>query len=298
SVENGQPIRFTKLPPGDYTLRVQAEDVNGNTSEIRELPIEITPPFWQTWWFYGLCGVVVLAAAYAFYRYRIRQIQIEAAKKTAVAQLELQVIENELKALRAQMNPHFLFNTMNSIKGIIIQQKTQRAIEYLSKLSSLIRAILSNSERKTISLAKELAALRLYIELESLRFSSEFNYQISVGKQVDTSFVNIPPLVLQPFVENAIWHGLLPKVEKDNQLKIHIYRAEDFILFEIEDNGIGRAAAQANRRKKTHESMGIGITTKRIELLHAENDISIVDLYDEQREPIGTKVILKLFAPD
>lgn len=298
SVKNGQPIRFTKLPHGDYTFRVQAEDVNGNKSDIRELAIQITPPFWRTWWFYLLCSATILALMYAVYKYRVAQIRKEEEKKTAIARLELQVLENELKALRAQMNPHFLFNTMNSIKGIIIKQETKKAIEYLTKLSSLIRAILSNSERKTISLAKELEALKLYMDLESLRFTNNFNYQIQVDKNVDQSFVHIPPLVLQPFVENAIWHGLLPKDNGNNQLTIRIFRKDDLVLCEIEDNGVGRKATQQPKRKTKHQSMGIGITEKRVQLLHSENRIDIIDLVNENQQPMGTKVILALFAPD
>lgn len=298
SVKNGQKIRYTKIPHGEYIFEVMAEDVNGNRSEVKQLAITINPHFTETGLFFFLMTLLSAALMYALYRYRVAQIREDQAKKTAIAELELQVAENELKALRAQMNPHFLFNAMNSIKGIIIQQEVNQAITYLTKFSMLIRTILANSEKKSILLKNELEALQLYIELEALRFTGSFKFQINVDRTVDKTFVRIPPLILQPFVENAIWHGLMPKADADNKLLINIFRKEDFILCEIEDNGIGRKQAQARKKNKKHDSMGIGITEKRITMLHPDNEVFIVDLADGAGQGTGTKVIVKIFAPD
>jgi len=298
SVKNGQMIRYAKLPPGTYTLQVQAEDVNGNQSQIRDLEIFVRPPFWQTWWFYLTLTLLALSLAFAFYRYRVGLIRKEEKQKTAVANLNLQVIETEMKALKAQMNPHFLFNSMNSIKGLILKQEARKASEYLTKFSVLLRGILSNSEKRYILLATELETLRLYIELEALRFTREIDYQIEYSSDIDVDFISVPPLVIQPFVENAIWHGLLPKKEGKNILQIKIERDGDFILCTIEDNGVGRSSTAQAKNLTAHKSMGIGITRKRIELIHPENAVQIIDLKNEAGQRIGTRVILRIYEPE
>ena len=298
SIDNGQIIRFAKIPHGQYSFKVKAKNINGLESQLKGLVITIYPPFWKTWWFCFLAMLSVLLLIYAVYKTRIAQIKNNAKKETDIARLEVQVVEQELKALRAQMNPHFLFNTMNSIKGIIIKKEVKKASEYLTKLSSLIRAILSNSEKKNIPLSNELEALQLYIDLESLRFTSNFNCRFKVDKQIDQDFTRIPPLVLQPFVENAIWHGLIPKTSDPKSLSINIFRQGDFIICEIEDNGVGRKKADENNKEKKHKSMGISITQKRIQLLHTDNNIRIIDLVNQDKKALGTKVILKLYAPE
>lgn len=298
TIDNQQKIRYTQIPPGQYTFETKAVDGNGNESELKELVIKISPPFWQTWWFYLLSFLFVSAIVYGVYRYRLRQLIEREEKKTAIAQLETQLIEVEMKALKAQMNPHFLFNAMNSIKGIIIRKEERKAADYLTKFSSLLRSILANSEKQKILLSKEIEALRLYIELESLRFTQDFNYQIQIDQNIDTGFTRIPPLVLQPFVENAIWHGLIPKTEGTNKLIVNIFRESNFVMLEIEDNGIGRKKSTLNKPDKTQKSMGIGITQKRIEMLHKDNEIRIIDLVDANSKALGTKVIIKLFAPE
>jgi len=298
SVDRTQKIRYTKIPAGKYTFEVKAVDAYGNESELKKLPIKIHPPFWQTWWFYTLSALLFCAIMYGIYRYRLQQLIKEEEKKTAFAQLETQLVEEEMKALRAQMNPHFLFNAMNSIKGIIIRKEEKKAADYLTKFSSLLRGILNNSEKQKIILSKEIEALRLYIELEALRFTQNFNYQIQIDKEIDTGFTRIPPLVLQPFVENAIWHGLIPKTEGMNKLSINIYKENDFVVFEVEDNGVGRKESAKSRKPSSQKSMGIGITQKRIEMLHHENEVKIIDLVNSVGKALGTKVIIKIFAPE
>jgi len=298
SIENGESIRYTKVPDGNYKLLLIAEDTNKNQSEQKELAIIIEPPFWKTKLFIFFAILLISGLFYIISKYRINQIIKKEERKTALANLKTQVVEVELKALRAQMNPHFLFNSMNSIKGIIIKKDVKNAINYLTKLSSLIRAILSNSEKKSISLANEIEALQLYIQLESLRFTKKFEHQIQVDKNIDSSFVRIPPLILQPFVENAIWHGLIPKLTAPKQLNINLLRKGDFVLCEIQDNGIGRKQSEQVKSKKEHHSMGIDITRKRIQLLHQENEIEIIDLVDDEGKALGTKVIVKLYNPE
>ena len=297
-VERGQLIRYVRMPPGNYTFRAQAIDDNGNRSAWLTLPVRIRPPWWQTWWFYALLSVSALTAAILFYRRRLRVLRREEAVKRQLVELELQVAENELKALRAQMNPHFLFNVMNSIKSIIIARQTDRSIHYLTQLSKLIRTILANSEKKLISLDRELEALKLYIQLEALRFDDDFDYSVLLGDDIETDFIRIPPLILQPFAENAIRHGLVPR-KGLRRLKLHIYREGDFVLFEMEDNGIGRAAAARESRARTgHHSMGLDITRRRLQLADARNDFHFVDLTDGEKRPVGTRVVLRVWWAD
>lgn len=297
-VNNNQKIRYTKIPPGKYEFEVKAIDADGKESESQKLAIKINPPFWKTWWFFTIMIVLFALLIYSIYKYNLNQRIKEEEKKTTLEKLKNQLLEVEMKALRAQMNPHFLFNAMNSIKGIIVQKEEKKAADYLTKFSSLLRSILANSEKKKIILAKEIEALKLYIELESLRFTREFNYQIQIDKNIDTSFTRIPPLILQPFVENAIWHGLIPKSSGVNKLNVNIFRENDFVILEIEDNGVGRKKKVISSKPKKQKSMGIGITQKRAELLHSENEIRIIDLVDNAGNATGTKVSIKLYAPE
>lgn len=292
-------ISYANLAPGNYLFEFTACNAEKIwQKEKRKLRIIINPPFWQTWWFYLTLTLTAISAAFALYRYRVGLVRKEEAQKTAVANLNLQVVETEMKALKAQMNPHFLFNSMNSIKGLILKQNTRKASEYLTKFSVLLRSILANSEKRHILLVTELETLRLYIDLEALRFTREIDYQIETTPDIDIDFISVPPLVLQPFVENAIWHGLLPKKEGKNSLRIHIEREQDFIIYTIQDNGIGRAAAAKPKTLSTHKSMGIGITRKRIELIHPENSIQIIDLHDKKGKATGTQVVLRIYEPE
>jgi len=334
-INNGEKIRYTKIKPGSYTLNAYSEDANGYKSKMKELlSLEINPPWWKTWPFYILYTLLLAIITYSFLKRRenyiieeqnkkaaveklkaqvkleeetkkreIEKIEAQAllneqAQKTEIAKLETQVLEVQMIALRTQMNPHFLFNSLNSIKSLILKTKEKEASEYLSKFSTLLRSILDNSEKQKIKLSSEIEALNLYIGLESLRFASNFNYQIQIDKTIDSDFIRIPPLLLQPFVENAIWHGLLPKNYGDSKLNINIIRKEDFLFFEIEDNGVGRKNSAIISQNKNQKSMGIYITKKRIQMLHRENDVEIIDLVNSNKQALGTKVVIKLFAPD
>lgn len=334
-IKNGEKIRYTKIKPGKYILNAYAEDANGHKNGTRELlSFTIEPPWWKTKPYLVLYAILSALITYSLLKWRenyiieeqtkkaaveklkaqakleeeankreIEKIEAQAklkqqAQKTAIAKLETQVLEVEMKALRAQMNPHFLFNSLNSIKSLILRTKEKEASEYLSKFSTLLRSILNNSEKQKIKLSEEIEALELYTDLEALRFASDFNYQIQMDKTIDSSFIRIPPLILQPFVENAIWHGLLPKTSGNSKLNINIIRNGDFLFFEIEDNGVGRKKASALPKKENKKSMGIEITKKRIKLLNDENDIEIIDLVDNNQQALGTKVVIKLFAPE
>ncbi|HET9430410.1 MAG TPA: histidine kinase, partial [Chitinophagaceae bacterium] len=206
----------------------------------------------------------------------------------------------EMQALRAQMNPHFIFNSLNSINRYIVKSDQVTASLYLTKFARLIRLILDNSNSKNVILAHELDALRLYIEMEALRFDKKFDYKIDVDETVNPDSVEVPPLIIQPYVENAIWHGLLHK-ETTGCLHIAISMPEENLLqCIIEDDGVGRQRAKALKSKSavTRKSLGMKLTESRISLLNKfaelNASIDILDLTDGKGESIGTKVVLKI----
>ena len=215
--------------------------------------------------------------------------------------LQQEATELEMQALRAQMNPHFIFNSLNSINRFILQNNRTQASEYLTKFSKLVRMILQNSQASLISLEAELEALGLYLEMEALRFNYHFDYKISVSKDLDVEVLQVPPLILQPYVENAIWHGLMHKEEKGS-LNIEVREQDDHLSFSIRDNGIGRQKAKelASKSATKHKSLGLRITENRIAILKKnqsqESPVTIHDLVNGNGTAAGTEVIIKMPA--
>ena len=207
----------------------------------------------------------------------------------------------ELKALRSQMNPHFIFNSLNSIQHYIFTAKSDEAIKYLNKFARLVRIILNNSEKPTVTVSDDLEALKLYLELEQMRFEEKFDYEIIVDESVDTDYDIMPPLLMQPYVENAILHGLNPKPVK-GKLTIKLSSRNNFLICTIIDNGIGREKASEIRRTmpfKKYKSLGMKITEDRLKILNEINNsqlsVTITDLKNSNNESLGTKV--ELFVP-
>ncbi|MDX1406538.1 MAG: histidine kinase, partial [Saprospiraceae bacterium] len=290
-------ITLARLPPGHYVLEARCANSDGIWSAPKLLlDIQITPPFWQTTWFISLLVIVVAGFIYALYRFRVGQIRRAERIKS---ELTKRIAEIEMKALRAQMNPHFLFNSLNSVRLLIDTGDNADAKRYLTKFSKLIRQILNNSRKKFIRLDEELETLRLYLELEKMRFKN-FRYTIDVANDVESDFVEVPPLLLQPYVENALWHGLMNKQRGDKRLDITVHRQNDHIEVIIEDNGIGREQARRlkTRSKSKKESLGLQISQDRLthlkELYGSEIAVEIVDLQD----PTGTRVIIRMPVSD
>lgn len=214
-------------------------------------------------------------------------------------ELQQQTIELEMKALRAQMNPHFIFNSLNSINRFILQNDRNQASGYLTKFSRLVRLILQNSQLSRITLESELESLQLYLELEAVRFEHHFEFAVKVDPGIDITAVKVPPLIIQPYVENAIWHGLMHKSEKGNLL-IDIFEDGDLLTCKILDDGIGRKRASELKSKSAsaHKSMGMRISADRIALLHQQtaldSSVEIIDVALADGNPGGTEVRLKL----
>jgi len=213
---------------------------------------------------------------------------------------EKQIIMLEQDMLRNQMNPHFIFNTLNSIKLYIINNEKENAVYYLNKFSKLIRKILVASTEKEISLAEEIETMTLYMNIENIRFDNEIQYKIKIDKNVNTEIIKVPSLILQPFLENALWHGLSSKT-KNKEIHVHIEKPKhNAVSIYITDNGIGRVASEKINKQKTlkRKSVGISITKERLDNFSKQftNDykLEIIDLYDANNLASGTKVIIEI----
>ncbi|MCB0371601.1 MAG: histidine kinase [Muricauda sp.] len=215
--------------------------------------------------------------------------------------LQQEVMSKEICALRAQMNPHFIFNALSSIQHLILNNDKKSALTYLSKFGKLARNVLESSREATVSLTEEIDLLRSYLELESLRFDKAFQYSIEIDGTLDTDSVEIPLMLLQPFAENAIIHGLVGKKKGDKSLFIRILTQGEYHVFEIEDNGVGRFPAKSKKKDTRRKSRGMEITQKRLKMLDKteenKNTVEIVDKYDTTGNPSGTKVIIRIHNP-
>ncbi|HEX6226207.1 MAG TPA: histidine kinase, partial [Chryseolinea sp.] len=219
---------------------------------------------------------------------------IESARTKA--EFQQQATELEMQALRAQMNPHFIFNSLNSINRFILQNNSEQASEYLIKFSKLIRLILQNAQVSLISLESELESLRLYLELEALRLENKFDYKIILDQDLDLFALKVPPLIIQPYAENAIWHGLTHKEERGH-LEIHVREENGYLFFKITDDGIGRnkSASIGNAYDLRKKSLGSKITADRIAMMHGNGlGVTINDLVSANGNALGTEVIVKI----
>jgi len=230
---------------------------------------------------------LLIAVLYFLYRQRLLE------KQKRILTLEQDV-------LRTQMNPHFIFNALNSIKHYIINNEQKNAVHYLNKFSKLVRKILESSSVKEVSLEEELETMDLYMNIENIRFSNEISYTINVDENLDLQNIKVPPLVLQPFLENALWHGLSSK-KGDKKIKLSVFKpSADFIQIDIEDNGIGRKASAKIKSNKVinRKSIGIDLTKERLQnfIKDFQNPFSLIfnDLFDDEKKPKGTKVALKI----
>ncbi|MBL4668519.1 MAG: histidine kinase [Flavobacteriales bacterium] len=253
---------------------------------------QITPPYWQTWWFYGLVAIVLVTTAMLVTRYRFRLIQRKNRLILEKQELKTNLLDAELKALRSQMNPHFIFNSLNSIQGMILEQDTEGSYDYIVLFADLVRNTLNYSNKDFISIEKEIEFLEVYLKLEKLRFGDDFKYEI---KYQGDQEVGIPSLLIQPFIENALLHGLLHKKGPKN-ISI-VFKFDDAMTCVITDNGVGRKRTKEIqvRQGREHESFALDAIKSRLEILSTKENVeasfTITDLY-ENGEASGTRVDL------
>lgn len=290
-------VNLSYLSPGKYNFQVIAINEDGYESNVpASLSFTINPPYWKTWWFRGIIFLTGFLLIYIFYRLRIHEVN---KRNNLEKKLLKQVNKFRQQALSQQMNPHFIFNTLNSIQFYIFKNDSSASIRYLAKFSKLMRIILDNSQHDTISLQRELDAMELYMELESLRLKNSIEYEINVHENVDTELYQVYPLLIQPYVENSIWHGLVHK-EGGKRVKIELVKQDDYIKCTVEDNGVGREKAMEikKQKKSKHKSHGINITGKRIDMINKLYNrnfkVDFIDLRDKGGKACGTRVILQI----
>ncbi|MHB1277508.1 MAG: sensor histidine kinase [Bacteroidia bacterium] len=289
-------LSLTNLPLDAFHLLVRAIDAKGLSSATVNIPLFIRPPFWQSTWFYIAQVVLTFGIMLLIFRIYLRQVRRKQANALEKAKLKTNLIESQLTALKAQMNPHFIFNSLNSIYELIIFSETKEAATYLNKFATLLRKVLENSEKESITLTEECEWLNLYLELEKLRFGNDFSYQISMEHINEPYTVLVPTMLLQPFVENAVKHGLLHK-QGIKRLEIEFSEEGNGILCLITDNGVGRKKASTFRKSgKEHKSFATGAIIRRINMLNASGkyaiQLDIEDLEYPNGKAAGTQVRL------
>ena len=279
--------QYTTLPPGDYTFYLKSQTGGGTWTEPIYINFHIAPPWWETWWARTGMGLILLSIVYAIFRIRLSVLRRR-------DELEIQFIQAEQKALRAQLNPHFFFNALNSVQNFILQNKPEASMNFLTKFTKLMRQTLDNSERTLVPVQQELKSLTNYLDLEVIRSNNGFDYEIKVDESVNPKESYIPSMLIQPYVENAVKHGL-EMSGKEGRLLISIQKEKNQIMCVIKDNGIGRVEA-LKRKQSNYRSIGTQLTTDRIKLISLlykkQLTESIEDMRDESGKAIGTKVSL------
>ncbi|WP_344976843.1 sensor histidine kinase [Compostibacter hankyongensis] len=284
---------FTSLPPGEYIFELRAANSDGKWAKsMTSLPITINPPWWQTWAFRIAAALLSAILVFYFVSRRVQSIRKNAALKQQMAELEM-------KGLHAQMNPHFIFNSLNSIKEMIWNNDKQNASRYLSKFAQLIRTSLEQSRQTFITVEQCVDHLQQYLEMEKLRFEA-FSYSINIDEKLNISEVKITPMLVQPLVENALWHGLSNK-EGDRQLFIRFFGDSNSLTCEIEDNGIGIRQSVKNKETaiRTHHSLGIVNIQERLVVLNEKYNMKCsLNITDKSDLPVkagsGTIAVLRL----
>lgn len=297
-------IHYKSLSPGKYQFDIRAINKAGVVSETRCYTFEILPPFWRALWFRLAVLILFFLSIGFLWRLRLRYVRkkYEHENKTIRLKMENVAFEKKLaeleqQAFRQQMNPHFIFNALNTIKGYYAENDVKKANDYISKFSKLLRTILENSNH-AVSLEKEIDGLKLYLELAEMRYENKFQYSINISNEINADETSIPSMLLQPFIENALIHGISPKAGMGY---IHIFfrKENDKLVCEITDNGIGRTAASEKLKNFEHRSRATEIIKEYLNALNKKDradlfTINIIDLYDEENNSSGTRVLISL----
>lgn len=247
---------------------------------------------------FALLLLLILIIAISFFIYK----NIQSKKKHTESSFKQKIAEIQMQSLRVQMNPHFIFNSLNSIENFIMKNDKREASRYLNKFADLIRMILESSRTRLVPFAKDLEAIKLYVELEQLRFNNKFSFRTCIDPQLTDGEYNVPALLIQPYIENAVLHGLSQSESENLELSLSATLQEQYIIYTICDNGIGRKQSKKykNENKPYHKSLGLELMQERIDIFNlqqnAESSVEITDLYNERNEAVGTTVQLKIKA--
>lgn len=285
---------YSNLPSGDYTFRVIAGNEDDVWTKSIEIPIYIKMPFWKTWYFILAMVLLIGGLTYYFMRTRIIAEKKKTEEDRKHLEMERNLLELEQKALRLQMNPHFIFNAMNTVQALIAKKDEKAARYYLAKFSKLMRKVLENSRNQLITIHDEVEALENYLQLEKISSGDQFDFEIIVDENIEPDAYGIPPLLLQPFSENAIVHGLKDMTER-GKITVRFDWNEKYIECSVTDNGRGRKAAKEIRHQKSsyHKSTALVLTQERLAAMSSELDVKPFEIIDLEN-PTGTKVVLRI----
>lgn len=288
-------VRYRLLPPGDYQFELAVRKRSGSWSESKTIFLSVSRPWWQFAWIWLGLGAVYLGLIYVGFRYRLARIR----KRTA---LERRTLLAEAKALRAQMNPHFIFNALNSVQQFFLRQQPEQGNRFLSKFATLIRQILENSDQQELSIEEELAVILPYLEFERLRSGDKFEFVLDIETGIDRYNTLIPGMLLQPLLENSVWHGIRHRKDR-GWIRLEFTREGKRLRMEVTDNGVGRkrASEMESHSRKRHRSMGLNLLRDRIEILNAAGDFRITFRIEDLAEggvATGTRAIIDIDYPE
>jgi len=291
---NNTNVNYLSLPPDEYTFHLKAKDVYGNEVTLAPFQFTIKKAYWQTAWFKSLIALIGIALLIGIIRYRDQKKRTQLNKEKEVNR---RMAELELSALKAQMNPHFVFNALGAIQYFIQTNDVEAADNYLTRFARLMRKYLDSSKEKMVSLKDEIELLSIYTDLEKMRFEDLFTTEIEIDSDIQTEDTFLPSMIIQPFVENAVNHGLPMRKDKKGILKIKITKSNNVLLCHITDNGIGRQQAQ-KLKWKGHQSKGLAIVTEKLNTLRssglADVIVDINDLNPTDKTYPGTQVSVKI----
>jgi len=290
-------IILTSIRPGKHLLKIRVKEGNDDwRKEEASLIIIVSSPFWQTWWFWTLVvvGLGVIVGLLLWWRTKV----VKRRERERFAH-EKQLLELEALALRAQMNPHFIFNCLNSIKSLMQEKENEKGINYLTTFSKLIRTLFNNADKKDISLFDEIETCKYYLQLEAMRFDAKLSFLVNVDENRALKALQVSALIIKRFIENAIWHGIVPRGSGGN-VSVNVIRKEGAIEISIDDDGIGREVSAKNKSASNlvHQSKGVNLTQSRLELNNLLQQrqavLEVVDKKDQNGIANGTTVIIKI----
>ena len=291
-------VTYSNIPSGDFTFKLSATTDLKNWTKPVSFSFSIKPAFWFTWWFYLFCVVLVSFIAWVLAKRKIKKDEDKRSTQLIIDKAKM--LELEQQALNSSMNRHFIFNALNSIQYYINRQDRIAANKYLSSFAKLVRKNLDSSLVNEIYLDDEIERIRLYLKLEEMRFQDKFDYEVNVDIMIEPQSIKIPSMLLQPFIENSIWHGILPR-DKKGSINIDVQKKEGKLIIKIVDDGIGIDESRARKESKIqhHASKGMDLTKGRINLISkvSKKDCAIkgpYQIYNKKKEIAGTEVSIVL----
>lgn len=298
--ENQRNIKLSSLAAGEYNIVFRIENIEKTERNTIKYNFTIQKPFWLRWYFLVLYVILIICVLWFVYKIQLKKIQKKNAIEWNKINLENNLNQSKLTAIKSQMNPHFFYNALNTIQSYILSNDKKEAITYLNKFSSLTRIILELTERNYLTIKEEINTITLYLDLEKARFNNDFNYTITVDEKIDTESIKIPTMLLQPFLENAIKHGLL-HLKGNKTLTITFKKNNSLLEITIDDNGIGRKKSEELNlnNRKDHISFATNAIEKRLEILNLNKEDKITIQYTDKQqhnEPLGTTVQINLPA--